>query len=334
MPAPTPGRRGPVRGGRFSGLPGRAGACPIQARLLGRRGQVTIHARPAGLLTGCCGSPARPGGRLAPRARLAPARIPARIVRSARGGRRVTPPALAGVRSASLTGGGLARRGGPGVSGGPGVTRHVTWGGGGCVATGPVARRTRRSVPTRRLTRAARLARGRPTGCARRVVAAGRLPGWPGPPMVRGCHPAITGHRLPRRRAGAITGRGLTWRPGPAVAGRRVSRESAPGARRGRVVLWVPGGRPAALARHCLGVLRRWVRPPGQVTGILGSGIDGATRPPPARRLLRALVGHLSPCRASDAILPDRELPHHGAWPRRPLPTPARSSTRAGTFAG
>jgi hypothetical protein len=46
MPASTPGRRGPVRGGRFlGGLPAPAGAYLIQARLLGRRAQVVVHAR-------------------------------------------------------------------------------------------------------------------------------------------------------------------------------------------------------------------------------------------------------------------------------------------------
>ena len=340
VPAPTPGRRAPVRGGRFSGgLPGPAGAGPVQARLLWRGGQVAVHARPtgrhrtprryrpagryrtitrqwpsgryrrvaaaspatigwlvgrrpfptpggavgmkftrpAGLLTGCCGPPAPPGARLACATRIASARIPPGIVRSARGGRRVTPPALVGVNSPSLARGCLARRGRPGV------TRHLAWGGGACVAAGPVAWCTGRSVTGRRLTRAAGPARGRLPGCAGPVVAARH--GRPRPPM-------------------------------------------------GRVVpgcLRIPGSRPPARAGHYLGVLRRRVGPPGQLTGVPGSGIDRATRPPPTRRFLRALVGHLSPCRASAAILPDRESPHHGAWQRRLPPGLARSSTRAGT---
>ena len=303
VPAPARGRGGPVRGGRFSGgLPGPAGARPIQARLLWRRGQVAVHARPtgrdrtttrkrptgrhrgvaaprpatigglvgrrprttpgiaagirvtrrAGILTRCRGPPAPRGARLASATRIASARIPPGIVRPARGGRRETPPALAGVRSPSLTRDCTARCGGPGVTG------HFAWGGGAHVAAGPVA------------------------GCAGPVVAAGRLPG------------------------------------------------------RGRVVpgrLRIPGGGPPALAWPYLGVLRWRVRAPGQVTGVVGSGIGRATRPPPTRRSLRALVGHLSPCRASDAILPDRESPHHEAWQRCLPPGLARSSTRARAFA-
>jgi hypothetical protein len=391
VPAPTPGRRGPVHGGQFSGsLPGLAGACPIQARLLRRRGQVAVHARPAGgnrtttrqrpagrdrttswqrpagrhqrvaaaspatigrpgrgprttpgtgvrvkvtrpagLLTRCCGPPASRGARLVSATRVAPARVRPEIVGSARRGRRVTAPALAWTGSAPLAGDALARRGGPGVTG------RAAWSGGACVAAGSAARCTGRSVPTRRLAWTAGPVRRRLPGCARGVVAAGRLPRRPRTPRVRRRRPAIT-RRLPGRRAGAVTDRGLTWRPGPSLAGRRVSREPAPGAGRGRVApscLRISGDWPPALARHRVGVLGRRVRPPGQVTGVLGSGIDRATRPPPTRRLLRALVGHMSPCRASDAILPDRELPHHGAWQRCLPPGLARSSARAGTFA-
>ena len=86
--------------------------------------------------------PPAPAPRIVPqRARLAAttriaaaARIPRGIVRSARGGRRVTTPALAWVRAPSLTRGCLSRCGGPGVTG------HLAWGAGPSVAAGPLAR--------------------------------------------------------------------------------------------------------------------------------------------------------------------------------------------------
>src|SRR5512135_946994 len=117
------------------------------------------------------------------------------------------------------------------------------------------------------------------------------------------------------RRPSGITAR-VTGRP-PLAAGRRRVLPERPRTLRGRL---------PALAGHHLGVLGRRVTTARLLTGVGGAGIDGATRPPPARRVLRALVAHVSPCRAYDVILPDRELPHHGAWQPCPPPGLARSS--------
>jgi hypothetical protein len=138
-------------------------------RLVGRRPRTTPGTavgvnvtRPGGLLTGGCGPPAPPGARcwlhiVRPAAIrsgpglatwiVLPAAYPyppavflPRLVRSARGGRRVTAAALAWVCVRFLTRGYLARRGGPAVTG------HFAWGGGASVAGGPVARCTGTSV--------------------------------------------------------------------------------------------------------------------------------------------------------------------------------------------
>ena len=198
VPAPTPGRRGPVRGGRwFGGLPGPAGAGPIQPRLLGRRGQVAVHARPTGRHRTTTRN--RPTGRHRRVTAASPATIGCLVGR----GPRTTPGTAVGIKitrpAGLLTGwlrcgrappwpGRFARRGGPGVTG------SFAWGGGSCVAAGPVAWCTGTSVPARCLTRAAGPARCRLPGCARPVVAAGCLPGRPGTPIVGRCRrPAITG---------------------------------------------------------------------------------------------------------------------------------------------
>jgi hypothetical protein len=166
--------------GRFAS--GRATLAPpaTRGRLVGRRPRPTPGTavgvkvtRPGGLLTGGYGPPAPPGARcwrhiIRPAAIRSgpglatwsilpaaypgpPAVFPAGLVRSARGGRRVTATALAWVCVRFLTRDYLARRGGPGVTG------HFAWGGGAAVAGGPVARCTGTSVIT-----------GRPAGPAGR----------------------------------------------------------------------------------------------------------------------------------------------------------------------
>jgi hypothetical protein len=128
----------------------------------------------------------------------------------------------------------------------------------------------------------------------------------------------MTGHGAGRwRRPSGIMAR-VTGRP-PLAAGRRRVLPERPRTLRGRL---------PALAGHHLGVLGRRVTTARLLTRVGGAGIDGATRPPPARRVLLALVAHVSPCRASSAILPDRESTHHGACQPCPPPGLARSSRK------